>query len=45
MAAVAAVRHHGSVFDRPELMRDLTARKTTQLARSHGPATMTESIV
>ena len=44
MAAVAAVRHHGSVFDRP-VVRDLTARKTTQPARSHGPGTMTESIV
>src|SRR5215216_3200872 len=26
MAAVPAVRHQGSVFDRPDLMRDLTAR-------------------
>ena len=32
-------------FDRPDLMRDLTARKTTPPARSQGPATMIGSIV
>jgi hypothetical protein len=37
--------HQGSVFDRPDLMRDLTARKTTPPARSQGPATMIGSIV
>ena len=48
MAAVpglAAVGHQGSVFDRPDLMRDLAARKTTPPARSHGPATMIGSII
>jgi hypothetical protein len=48
MAAVRAWGRRpasGSVFDRADLMRDLTARKTAQPARSHRPATMTESIV
>jgi hypothetical protein len=40
----AAVRHQVSVFDRPDLMRTLAARKTTPPARSHGPPTMTASI-
>ena len=32
-------------FDRPDLMRDLTVRKTTPPARSQGPATIIGSIV
>ena len=43
--AWAAVGHQRSVFDRPDLMRDLTARKTTPPARSQGPATIIGSIV